>query len=77
MKLLAIDTATEALSAALWLDGEIIERYSVVTRAQQTTTVQTAEPEMDFGVRVMAACEVWAMSNPASAAVDRRRRRRA
>ena len=32
MKLLAIDTATEALSAALWLDGEIIERYSVVTR---------------------------------------------
>lgn len=32
MKLLAIDTATEALSAALWLDGEIIERYSVVIR---------------------------------------------
>ncbi len=32
MNLLAIDTATEALSAALWLDGEIIERYSVVTR---------------------------------------------
>lgn len=32
MKLLAIDTATEALSAALWLDGEIIERYAVVTR---------------------------------------------
>ena len=32
MKLLAVDTATEALSAALWLDGEIVERYAVVTR---------------------------------------------
>lgn len=32
MKLLAIDTATEALSAALWLDGEVIEHYAVVTR---------------------------------------------
>ena len=32
MKLLAIDTATEALSAALWLDGAIVERYAVVSR---------------------------------------------
>jgi len=32
MKLLALDTATEALSVALWLDGELIERYAVVTR---------------------------------------------
>lgn len=32
MKLLAIDTATEALSVALWLDGECLERYAVVTR---------------------------------------------
>ena len=32
MKLLAIDTATEACSAALYLDGEIIQQYRVAPR---------------------------------------------
>lgn len=32
MKLLAIDTATEACSAALWLNGEVSERYRVAPR---------------------------------------------
>jgi tRNA threonylcarbamoyladenosine biosynthesis protein TsaB len=32
MKLLAVETATEACSAALYLDGEVIERYQVSPR---------------------------------------------
>ena len=32
MKILALDTATEACSAALYLDGEISQQYSVAPR---------------------------------------------
>lgn len=32
MKLLAIETATEACSAALWLDGDILERFEFAPR---------------------------------------------
>jgi len=32
MKLLAIETATEACSVALWLDGEVRERFEVAPR---------------------------------------------
>ncbi len=36
MKLLAIDTVTEACSAALWLEGEIQERFEVAPRRHTT-----------------------------------------
>ncbi len=32
MKILALDTATEACSAAVWVDGEVIERYQWAPR---------------------------------------------
>lgn len=32
MRLLAIDTATEACSAALWLDGALVERFEIAGR---------------------------------------------
>ena len=36
MKLLAIDTVTEACSAALWLDGEVLERFEIAPRGHTT-----------------------------------------
>jgi len=38
VKLLAIDTVTEACSAALWLDGEVRERFEIAPR-QHTTLI--------------------------------------
>lgn len=32
MKLLALETATEACSVALWLDGEVVERFQIAPR---------------------------------------------
>ena len=54
MKLLAIDTATEALSVALWLDGEIVERYAVVVRehaARLPLLVPALMAEAGLGLR--------------------------
>ena len=40
LRLLAIDTATEACSAALWIDGEIRERYEVAGREHTQRLMQ-------------------------------------
>jgi tRNA threonylcarbamoyladenosine biosynthesis protein TsaB len=51
MKLLAVDTATEACSVALWLDGEVRERHAVVVREHAARL-----PEMLAGL--LADCGV-------------------
>ena len=43
MKLLAIDTATEACSVALWLDGAVHERFDVVPRGHAERVLPWAE----------------------------------
>lgn len=43
MKLLAIETATEACSVALWLDGEVRERFDLAPRRHAELTLPWAE----------------------------------
>ncbi len=43
MKLLAIDTATEACSAALWVDGEVAERFDIAPRQHASLILPMAE----------------------------------
>lgn len=51
MKILAFDTATEACSAALWLDGEICERYEVAGREHtQRLMLQVSALMTDAGL---------------------------
>ncbi len=43
MKLLAIDTATEACSVALWIEGEVAERFEVAPRRHTHLVLPMAE----------------------------------
>jgi len=43
MKLLALETATEACSVALWIDGEVHERFEVAPRRHAELTLPWAE----------------------------------
>ncbi|HEY0310818.1 MAG TPA: tRNA (adenosine(37)-N6)-threonylcarbamoyltransferase complex dimerization subunit type 1 TsaB, partial [Luteimonas sp.] len=43
MKLLAFETSTEACSVALWLDGEVRERFEVVPRRHAELALPWAE----------------------------------
>lgn len=52
MKLLAIETATEACSVALWLDGEVVERFEIAPRRHAELTLPWAEQLLaDAGIR--------------------------
>lgn len=42
MKLLALETATEGCSVALWLDGEVVERFEVAPRRHAELTLPWA-----------------------------------
>lgn len=43
MKLLALETATEACSVALWIDGEVRERFEIVPRRHTELALPWAE----------------------------------
>jgi tRNA threonylcarbamoyladenosine biosynthesis protein TsaB len=47
MKLLALETATEACSVALWLDGTCHERYQLAARAHADLILPMAEDLLD------------------------------
>ncbi|MCK5639887.1 MAG: tRNA (adenosine(37)-N6)-threonylcarbamoyltransferase complex dimerization subunit type 1 TsaB [Gammaproteobacteria bacterium] len=47
MKLLAIETSTEACSAALWIEGEISERYQLAPREHTRLILPMAEALLD------------------------------
>lgn len=52
MKLLAFETATEACSVALYLDGEVIERYEVAPRLHAEYALPWAEQLLaDAGIK--------------------------
>jgi tRNA threonylcarbamoyladenosine biosynthesis protein TsaB len=52
MKLLAFETATEACSVALYLDGEVIERYEVAPRLHAEYALPWAEELLaDAGIK--------------------------
>ena len=51
MKLLAIETATEACSVAVWVDGEVQERFGIAPRRHAELTLPWAEQLLaDTGV---------------------------
>ncbi|TBR11935.1 MAG: tRNA (adenosine(37)-N6)-threonylcarbamoyltransferase complex dimerization subunit type 1 TsaB [Lysobacter sp.] len=51
MKLLAFETATEACSVALWLDGEVVERFGIAPRRHAELALPWADALLaDAGV---------------------------
>lgn len=60
MKLLAVDTATEACSAALWLDGAVAERYEVAPRRHTELILPMCEALLDEAGLTLAALDAIA-----------------
>ena len=56
MRLLAVDTATDACSCALWLDGECLERFEVAPR-RHAELILTQIDDIEMGVA--PAGQVW------------------
>ena len=60
MKLLALDAATEACSAALWLDGQVAERFEVIGRGHADRLLPMVDTLLrDAGLR-LADCDALA-----------------
>ncbi|MFO7640343.1 MAG: tRNA (adenosine(37)-N6)-threonylcarbamoyltransferase complex dimerization subunit type 1 TsaB, partial [Candidatus Competibacteraceae bacterium] len=43
MKLLALETATDACSAAVWVDGAVLERYELAPRRHAALILPMSE----------------------------------
>ena len=62
MKLLAFETATEACSVALWIDGEVRERFEVAPRRHAELSLPWAEALLAEAGIDRAALDVLAVS---------------
>jgi len=60
MKILAIETATEACSVALWLDGQWTERCEATARGHSEYILPMVEDVLSEGGIPLSACDVLA-----------------
>ncbi len=60
MKLLALETATEACSVALWLEGELLERHQVAPRRHAALLLPLAEQLLAEGGVSLGALDALA-----------------
>ncbi len=60
MRLLAIDTATEACSVALWVNGEVRERFEIAPRRHTALVLPMAEQLLAEGELTLAQLDLLA-----------------
>lgn len=60
MKLLALDTATEACSAAVWVDGVVHERFEVVRRQHSARILSMVDTALVAAGLKLAECDALA-----------------